>query len=173
MPRSYRRIVTGHDGNGRSILWKDGPSPNVVEVMHGLHVHELWQNTAPADNTGDEDTALGALQLEPRNPSGAVFRIVEFPPDESLKEADMGEAFEKMHTDALDADSDTAGMHETRTTDYAIVISGELWAVMEEGETKMEVGDVLVQRGTNHAWSNRSDKPAAVAFVLIDAKERA
>jgi mannose-6-phosphate isomerase-like protein (cupin superfamily) len=172
MPRNYRRIVTGHDANGRSILWKDGPSPNAVEVMPGLVSHEMWQTTAPAGNTGDEDTALGPLQLEPRNANGTVFRIVTFPPDESLKDADMGEAFEKMHSDAHDADSDTAGMHETRTTDYAIVIEGEVWAVMEEGETKMEVGDVLIQRGTNHAWSNRSDKPAAVAFVLIDAKAR-
>ena len=172
MTRSYRRIVTGHDAGGRSILWQDGPSPNVVEIMPGLSSHELWQTSAPAENTGSEDTALGALQLEPRNPSGTVFRIVEFPPDASIEDEDMGEAFEKMHSDAHDADSDTAGMHETRTTDYAIVISGEIWAVMEEGETKMEVGDVLIQRGTNHAWSNRSDKPAAVAFVLIDAKPR-
>ena len=107
-----------------------------------------------------------------RNPSRAVFQIVEFPPNENLKEADMGKAFEKMHSGALDADSDTAGMHYTRTTGYAIVISGEIWAVMEEGETKMEVGDVLVRCGTNHAWPNCSDKPSAVAFSLIDAKER-
>jgi hypothetical protein len=172
MARNYRRIVTGHNANGRSILWKDGASPNVFEVMPGLHVYEMWQTAAPADNIGDEDTALGGLQLEPRNANGTVFRIVELPPDESLRDADMGEAFEKMHSDAHDADSETLGMHETRTTDYAIVIAGEVWAVMEEGETKMEVGDVLIQRGTNHAWSNRSDKPAAVAFVLIDAKPR-
>ncbi len=99
-----------------------------------------------------------------RNPSGAVFQIVEFPPNENLKEADMGKAFEKMHSGALDADSDTAGMHYTRTTGYAIVISGEIWAVMEEGETKMEVGDVLVRCGTNHAWPNRSDKPSRSPF---------
>ena len=107
-----------------------------------------------------------------RNPSRAVFQIVEFPPNENLKEADMGKAFEKMHSGALDADSDTAGMHYTRTTGYAIVISGEIWAVMEEGETKMEVGDVLARCGTNHVWPNCSDKPSAVAFSLIDAKER-
>ena len=78
-----------------------------------------------------------------------------------------------MHNaDAHDDDAETAAMHETQTTDYAIVIEGEIWAVMDEGETKMSVGDVLVQRGTNHAWSNRSDKPAAVAFVLIGAKPR-
>lgn len=173
MARTFRRIVTGHNAAGKSILWQDGPSPNVVEVLPQLNLHELWQTTAPADNTGEEDTALGPIQLEPRDPSGTVFRIVDFPPDEVWKDSDVGEAFEKMHSaDAHDGEAETAAMHETQTTDYAIVIEGEIWAVMDEGETKMSVGDVLVQRGTNHAWSNRSDKPAAVAFVLIGAKPR-
>jgi quercetin dioxygenase-like cupin family protein len=61
-------------------------------------------------------------------------------------------------------------MHRTQTVDYAIVLSGEIWALMDSGETKMKAGDILVQRGTNHAWSNRSNKPCLVAFVLIDAK---
>jgi len=77
-----------------------------------------------------------------------------------------------MHGGALDADSDTARIHYTYTTDFAIVISGEIWAVMEEGEAKMELGDVLVRCGTNHAWPNRSDKLSAVAFSLSDAKKR-
>ena len=60
-------------------------------------------------------------------------------------------------------------MHRTRSIDYAIVLSGEIWAVMDVGETKLVAGDVLVQRGTNHAWANRSNAPCVVAFVLIDA----
>ncbi len=63
-----------------------------------------------------------------------------------------------------------AHMHRTRSIDYAIVLSGEIWAVMDEGETKMVAGDVLIQRGTNHAWANRSNAPCVVAFVLIDAE---
>ena len=63
-----------------------------------------------------------------------------------------------------------AHMHRTRSIDYAIVLSGEIWAVMDEGETKMVAGDVLIQRGTNHAWANRSNVPCVVAFALIDAK---
>ncbi len=63
-------------------------------------------------------------------------------------------------------------MHETQTTDYALVLEGEIWAVMEKGETKLRAGDVLIQRGTNHAWSNRSGKPAVMAFVLVGAKQR-
>jgi uncharacterized cupin superfamily protein len=61
-------------------------------------------------------------------------------------------------------------MHRTRSIDYAIVLSGEIWAVMDEGETMMKTGDVLIQRGTNHAWANRSNVPCVVAFVLVDAK---
>ena len=63
-----------------------------------------------------------------------------------------------------------AGFHKTDTIDYAIVIEGEIVALMDEGEKLMKQGDVLIQRGTNHAWANRTDKPARVAFILIDAK---
>jgi quercetin dioxygenase-like cupin family protein len=61
-------------------------------------------------------------------------------------------------------------MHRTKTIDYAIVLAGEIWALMDIGDKKMRAGDILVQRGTNHAWSNRSNKPCLIAFVLIDAK---
>ena len=74
--------------------------------------------------------------------------------------------------DAHDGASENAMMHETQTTDYAIVMEGEIWAVMEADETKLKAGDVLVQRGTNHAWSNRTDKNAVVAFVLVGAAPR-
>ena len=61
------------------------------------------------------------------------------------------------------------GMHKTKTLDYAIVLAGEIYAVLDEGEVLLRAGDVLVQQGTNHAWSNRTDKPATIAFVLLDA----
>jgi len=63
-------------------------------------------------------------------------------------------------------------MHRTRTLDYAIVLSGEIWAVLDEGEVLLRAGDCLVQRGTNHAWSNRSDVPCTIAFVLVAAAPR-
>ena len=62
------------------------------------------------------------------------------------------------------------GFHQTDTLDYAICLEGEVWAVLDEGETLMKAGDVLIQRGTYHAWSNRGDKPCRMAFVLIDAE---
>ena len=63
-----------------------------------------------------------------------------------------------------------AHMHRTRSLDYAIVLSGEIWAIMDEGETKLVTGDMFVQRGTNHAWANRSNEPCVIAFILIDAQ---
>ena len=62
------------------------------------------------------------------------------------------------------------GFHKTATIDYAIVLSGEIFAMMDDGEVLLLAGDVLIQRGTNHAWSNRTDETAVVAFVLIDAE---
>ena len=173
MTRRFRRVVTGHNAEGKSIIWRDGPSPQVLEPLPQLTLHELWETTAPAVNTGETDTAIRENSIEPHDPNGAIFRIVDFPPDEVWKDADVGAAFSEMGSgDAHDDDAETAGMHETQTTDFAIVLSGEIWAVMEEGETMLSVGDVLVQRGTNHAWSNRSNEHAAVAFVLIGAEPR-
>jgi uncharacterized cupin superfamily protein len=61
-------------------------------------------------------------------------------------------------------------MHKTQTVDYALMLQGELVAIMDEEETVLRAGDVLIQRGTNHAWANRSGQPARIAFILIDAK---
>jgi gentisate 1,2-dioxygenase len=106
---------------------------------------------------------------------GSVFRVVQFPPDKdwAARAAAMGGSVAIDETaKAVQTDGPVrhAHMHRTRSLDYAIVLSGEIWTVMDEGETKMTVGDVLIQRGTNHAWANRSNAPCVVAFVLIDAK---
>ena len=66
--------------------------------------------------------------------------------------------------------TDTTGMHRTATVDYALMLQGELVAIMDEEETALRAGDVLIQRGTNHAWANRSGQPARIAFILIDAQ---
>ena len=173
MARTFRRVVTGHNADGRSIILNDGPPPQTIEPMPGLVLHEIWETDAPADNTADGDPAIRENRIEPHDPAGTIFRYVEFPPDEVWKDADLGEAFAQLcSSDAHDPDADTLFMHETQTTDYAIVLEGEMWAVMEEGETLLKANDVLIQRGTNHAWSNRSGNPALMLFVLIGAKPR-
>lgn len=107
--------------------------------------------------------------------SGSVFRVVQFPPDKdwAANAEAMGGSV------AIDETAKAAHpggpvrhphMHRTRSLDYAVVLSGEIWAIMDVGETRLLAGDVLVQRGTNHAWANRSDAPCVIAFVLIDAR---
>jgi quercetin dioxygenase-like cupin family protein len=127
---------------------------------------------APADNTVSADPAARKIVLEPP-PRGTIFRVVEFPPDAQIAgKFDRMKAFEAIVASAaLDPDgSRHPGMHRTHSVDYAIVLSGEIWAVMDVGETLLRAGDCLVQRGTNHAWSNRSQQPCLVAFILVDAK---
>ena len=175
MLKPIRRIVTGHDVQGRSIIASDGASPHTIAISESpaFGLTDLWvTHDAPADNSGTGDPAARKIVLEPP-PRGTIFRVVEFPPDAQIVgKFDRVKAFEAIGArDALDSDgSRHPGMHRTHSVDYAIVLSGEIWAVMDVGETLMRAGDCLVQRGTNHAWSNRSDETCLVAFILVDAR---
>ena len=174
MLKPIRRIVTGHNAKGRSVILSDGPSPHVLTIpgQANFGLTNLWiTDRVPADNTGAHDAAAVPVVLEPP-PGGSIFRVVEFPPDNTLAGFDRKAAFESMGAGhAMDEDASRhPGMHKTATVDYAIVLSGEIWALMDEGETLLRAGDVLVQRGTNHAWSNRSNVPCLVAFILISAR---
>ena len=156
-----KRVVTGHDAQGRSVfVIEDSPQPVVLEKAGGLRLTELWA-------TPNE---MRARRIEP-DPGGTVFRVIDYPPDsERLKSIDPEAHFASMGAQAAPAEKRRhPGMHRTRTLDYAIVLSGEIYAVLDQGEVLLEAGDVLVQRGTNHAWSNRSDRPCRIAFVLVDA----
>lgn len=169
MPFKPRRIVTGHDANGRSIILMDGEAPNsrLLAAAGGLQRTELWETTSfPVDNGGNRDGAADTSSFAPA-PNGTMFRIVEYPPDAvRLKSLDPSAHFGHA---AAAGGKRHPGMHKTETIDYAIVLSGEIYAVMEQGETLMRAGDCLVQRGTNHAWSNRSNDPCVVAFIMIAA----
>jgi naringenin degradation protein FdeH len=176
MPKAVRRVVTGHDARGKSIFVMDGEVPHVFSRGTGSTVvAELWATRgSPADNRGNEDAVSPTFRLPPP-PQGSVFRIIEYPPDAQRLAAlardraapDDGSGRHQ----ALDRGSPRhPGFHKTNSVDYAIVLSGEIYALMDEGEVLLKAGDVLIQRGTNHAWSNRSDRPACLAFVLIDAE---
>ena len=171
-----RRLVTGHDANGKSNFLMDGDAPTVkvIEPMGGLTVTDLWETyDSPADNTGTEDNADRDVHLEPGE-RGNIFRIVEFPPDSAWKTgADGAAAFAEMkasHAADSEGSSGDPGMHKTDTVDYALILSGEIWAVMDTDERLMKAGDALIQRGTNHAWANRTEENCTVMFVLSDAK---
>jgi hypothetical protein len=174
MAKKIRRLVTGHDKAGKSVFIMDGEAQCTldIEAMGGLTVTDFWETKdAPADNGGDADNADRPVHLEP-TPTGTVFRIVEFPPDSAWKnKGDRKEAFGAMGAEHVtdDAHADP-GMHKTNSVDYAMVLEGEIWAVMEEDERIMQAGDVLIQRGTNHAWSNRTEENCLMMFVLCGAR---
>lgn len=174
MIQKVRRVLTGHDAQGRSIILSDGHAANVKEMasMPGLALTDLWETKgAPASNAGDEDAASRPVRLEPP-PNGTILRMVEFPPDSGWRNrADAGEAFASIGAGhAADKTSSDPMMHKTATVDYAIVLKGPIHAVMDKGETVLNTGDILVQRGTNHSWSVRGNEPCLVAFVLVSAK---
>jgi hypothetical protein len=173
MSKPIRRVVTGHDASGRSVFVMDGAPPHVHRRSPGsAAVTELWETRAtPADNRGNDEVTDHPFRLPPPR-HGSVFRIIDYPPDKERlaalaqeRSAHPGDADARLYHGA----SRHPGFHKTSSVDYAIVLAGEIYAMMDEGEVLLRAGDVLIQRGTNHAWSNRSDAPARLAFVLIDA----
>jgi hypothetical protein len=169
-----RRVVTGHDADGRSSFLMDGLAPNVKEMesMPGVALTDLWETTtSPASNQGNADAAARPVKLEPPK-AGTLLRIVEFPPDSNWRgKADAGRAFDSIDAGhAPDHSSDDPMRHKTNTVDYIIVLKGEIYALMEEGETLLKAGDILVQRGTNHSWSVRGNEPCIVAAILVSAR---
>jgi mannose-6-phosphate isomerase-like protein (cupin superfamily) len=175
MPKQIRRVVTGQNAAGQSVFLIDAPTPHVFARTKGSAiVHELWETASiPADNRGNTDAIARGHRLAPPK-NGSVFRVIEYPPDsERLAALAYEQAMpdDSGRAEATDRNNPRhAGFHKTATIDYAIVLSGEIYAMMDEGEVLLKAGDVLVQRGTNHAWSNRTNEPAVLAFVLIDAE---
>jgi hypothetical protein len=171
--KPIRRIVTGHNANGKSIILRDEEAPNAIrpEYFAGGGLTDLWETKqTPACNAGTTDSVERPIHLEPP-PTGSIFRIVDFPPDGSVKPADMKKAFDAIQaTHTLIGSARHPGFHKTKTVDYAIIMHGEIWALFDEGETLLKAGDVLVQRGTSHGWSNRTNDICRVAFILIDAE---
>jgi naringenin degradation protein FdeH len=181
MLRPVRRIVTGHDARGRSIVLADAVSPHVLEnpVRPGRGLTDLWRtDKMPASNTGAADGAARTVELNPPE-NGTVFRFFQINPkaDEAdmtseQREARYAAAFQQMGAaeDRVDT-SRHPGMHRTRTIDYIVLLSGEVTLILDQGEVDMKPLDVVIQRGTNHAWENRGNVPAVLAGILIDAEE--
>jgi mannose-6-phosphate isomerase-like protein (cupin superfamily) len=173
MPHRIRRVVTGLDSSGRSVFISDelAAASKEMESFPGLVLTNLWvTDDAPASNAGNDDAAARPIVLEPP-PRGTVFRIVEFPPDSAWRgHADGRDAFASIGAaHAQDTASGDPMMHKTATVDYLVVLKGEIWAILEDGETCLRAGDVMIQRGTNHSWSVRTPEPCVLLAVLIDA----
>jgi hypothetical protein len=172
-PPPIRRIITGHDEQGRSCIIEDGPSPAIrlVAERPGYRVTNLWRTVgAPADINAPDSIAAHQGVAPPNN--GTVIRIIDIPPESTNADERKRQAaatFGKLFADADHRleDKRHPGMHITESVDYAIILEGELTAILDQDETVMHTGDVLIQRGTNHAWANRSSKMARVLFVLV------
>jgi len=144
-----RRVITGHDANNvAKVLWDD-VATNAKPPRHGSVSTLVWSSDRmPVDiAVGEKIEDMGARILGTAPPPhGTRFCVIDFPPGRPGR------------------------MHRTETIDYVIVLTGEIEMDMDQSTVKLKAGDILIQRGTNHAWVNRSDKPARVAFVLIDAQ---
>lgn len=175
MPKPVRRIVTGHDDEGQSIILMDGPAPDQLRSLFSEAYWStlIWEtDRAPASNRGNEDMAPAGKRVPtpPRHRGGTVFRISDIPPDSAYGDTSKVDiAVQGAHT-TQEGRRRHFLFHKTDSVDYAIVIEGEIWAMMDKGEVLMRQGDVLVQRGTHHSWSNRSDKVCRMAFILVDAE---
>jgi quercetin dioxygenase-like cupin family protein len=145
MSLNIRRVVTGHDDQGRAKVLIDETVKNVVSQRPGALYRVIWSSDGfPVNNDGDEDPS--GKKIGTTIPGGTVFRIVSFGP---------GVAPRNHRTDAID---------------YAVVMSGEIDMELDQSVVHLKAGDVLVQRGTIHNWVNRGTEPCVMAFVLIDAK---
>ncbi|MNV06748.1 Cupin domain protein [compost metagenome] len=176
---SVRRVVTGHDMNGKSVVLSDGASPLVFAspMMPGYISHDIFRTAEAPVSIAPQtaETTTGPRRQLP-TPSGTVIRISQVPPTgevlAKMKQAASAAAFKELgnssgHT-GNDASAKNPLMHRTQTIDYVVVLSGELTCVLDDADVVLRAGDVLVQCGTNHAWENRTDTLATVMFVLID-----
>ncbi|MEK8029784.1 cupin domain-containing protein [Ideonella sp. DXS29W] len=177
-PRIHR-VVTGHAPDGRAIVVSDGPLPTVVELqaIPGTIFHEVWSTAgAPTAVDNGADPTLGPLTLPPPS-CGTRLRFVDIPPDTADFLAHgagrMKEAFGQIGdvgASTVKADSPHPLMHRTESVDYGVVIEGEMTLVLDDTEVPLGAGSVVVQRGTNHAWANRSGRPCRMLFVLVDGR---
>ena len=145
MALQVRRVVTGHDDQGRAVVKIDEVSTNLASNRPGATLCNVWTTESfPANNDGSADESL--RQVGTTLKGGAVFRVVEFAPGVTPRN------------------------HRTDSIDYAVVMAGEIDMELDDSSVRLKAGDVLVQRGTIHNWINHGTVSCVIAFVLIDAK---
>ena len=175
--KPVRRVVTGHDDDGRAIILIDGPSPNHFESekIPGFGATVPWLTIGGAiEHVTDIDPAGKSSEI-PSFPlvGETILRIADFPPDADYPDDAESVIFSEIdgHEAAAAGGEHSAGkhfwFHRTDSLDYAVVLEGEITLLVDEGEATLRAGDVAIQRATSHAWSNRSNRTARVLFVLI------
>ncbi|MPZ44694.1 MAG: cupin domain-containing protein [Betaproteobacteria bacterium] len=196
--KTVRRIVTIDDEEGKSVAIADSPSPDVRtdHARPGYSSARIWvtdrtpariariQGVRETDRTpariariqGVRETLDMPHTMEPP-PRGSVCRVVTFPPDKDFRDRvtarDVEAFFRSMGSPGASTytpDAPHPYMQKTNTLDFCLVLEGEITLVLDMGEVALRAGDTVVQRGTNHAWSNRSDRPCVVAFSSHDGR---
>lgn len=171
----FRRIVTGHDQDGKSIFVSDSAAPRTTEFKHvpGLVASLLWETTPGAVLAVEGDPAISARSWVPL-PGGTNLMLVTLPPDAVMMSPNFdpaaagAEYMQVMPGLAEKFEMDNPGMHTTDSLDYCVLMDGELHLELDDGASKkLAPQDVVIQKGTRHAWRNKSDKPATILFVLI------
>lgn len=179
--RPVRRIVTIDDEEGKSIALCDGPAPDVITdpMRPGFSSTRIWvTDSTPAAMRNGIETATGPQSLEPPR-GGSVCRVVTFPPDDgyrrSIGEKEVRAYFEAAgspRTSTYSTRSPHPYMQRMATLDLCMVIEGEITLVLDTQEVPLKAGDVVVQRGTNHAFSNRANADCIMAISSHDARRR-
>ncbi len=170
---SVRRVVTGHNKIGEAIFLDDTEiAPLTLTVLKGFATHELW--STGRDRTVPFSGELATVDNYFPDRDGSVLRIISFPP---MAEAELNMSEENLMADMKTApmllehlEPEDPAMHTTDSIDYGIVLQGEICLELDNSvEKRLKSGDVVIQNGTRHAWRNRSDKPAVMAFILLGA----
>ena len=171
----FRRVVTGHDTKGKAIIESDQTADQFLERPNrpGVRLTNFWiSDGTPAEYDGATETCTGDFTLHPPA-MGSVFRCVEFQPEdpEVMATLDGPSAFAEMGAaENIVQNARHPFMHRTDSVDYAMVITGEIWMLMDDpaDDVLLKAGDICIQRGTNHAWSNRGTETCIIMFVLND-----
>jgi len=181
MNGKIRRVITGHDENGKAIVIEDQLAPAVrTNPLRPGHISvDLWRTAATPHilHATEPDPTGGPKRIHP-TPGGTVFRISEIAPEteavRNISPEQSKAVFAAMGNEAASSAGKATGrhpfMHRTESIDYAVVLKGEITMLLDDQDVVLKEGDVVIQRGTNHAWSNRSDKPVLMLYVLIDGE---
>lgn len=162
MIKSVPRCVVTGNKNGQSIIISDNIVTNVSEPIPNLLISDVWlTDTMPVDLNKSVTNENTAIPQVPKN--GSFFRYVQIPPDSEIL-PHIPEEFLMQNKNAPHP-----LMHKTSSLDYIVILSGEVYLMVDNEETLLKAGDIVIQRATNHAWSNRSNKPCIQLAILLDA----
>lgn len=166
-PKAIRRVVTGHDAAGTAVVVNDGQSPDIAVIEDArITIADMWRMSSVPTSVDAWETRDPSAPTTIAVAGGLNFAILQFDPIPADAAIDGEAAFADAHVE----NARHPAMHRTETVDFGIVISGSITLLLDTEDVTLSAGDVVIQRGTNHAWENRGDVPCTMAFVIVDAQ---